>query len=132
MQFAAIFYVPDVAASLRFYEQAFGLKPRFLSDTGLYGDIEMAGGAMLGFASRDVARDNWPGGVRDTDPNGAPPAFEVGFSFDDVAAALDRALAAGATPLAKPTLKPWGQTVAFVRDLNGHVVELSSPWAPPA
>jgi lactoylglutathione lyase len=27
----------------------------------------------------------------------------------------------------KPTVKPWGQTVAYVRDLNGTLVELGTP-----
>jgi lactoylglutathione lyase len=26
-----------------------------------------------------------------------------------------------------PTKKPWGQTVAYVRDLDGHLVELCTP-----
>ncbi|MFO0110274.1 MAG: VOC family protein, partial [Alphaproteobacteria bacterium] len=32
-----------------------------------------------------------------------------------------------AAPLKKPEQKPWGQTVAYVRDLNGFLVEICSP-----
>ena len=42
-------------------------------------------------------------------------------------AAFARAVAAGATPLKEPVTKPWGQTVAYVRDLDGFLVELCSP-----
>lgn len=34
---------------------------------------------------------------------------------------------AGATAFAKPGQKPWGQMVACVRDLDGHMVEICSP-----
>ena len=44
--------------------------------------------------------------------------------MDDVAAAFARALESGATPVVEPVTKPWGQTVAYVRDLNGFFVEL--------
>ncbi|NRA89340.1 MAG: hypothetical protein HRU28_18575, partial [Rhizobiales bacterium] len=41
--------------------------------------------------------------------------------------AYDHALKSGATPVSAPTEKPWGQTVSFVRDLNGCLVEIASP-----
>jgi lactoylglutathione lyase len=39
----------------------------------------------------------------------------------------ERALAAGAALLVAPKPKPWGQTVGYLRDLNGVVVELCTP-----
>jgi len=48
---------------------------------------------------------------------------------DDVPAAHARALKAGARELAAPKQKPWGQTVSYVRDPNGVLVELCSPMA---
>jgi uncharacterized glyoxalase superfamily protein PhnB len=38
-----------------------------------------------------------------------------------------QALKAGATSLSEPSAKPWGQTVAYVRDNNGFLVELCTP-----
>lgn len=32
-----------------------------------------------------------------------------------------------AVAIAEPVTKPWGQTVAYVRDLNGLLVELATP-----
>ena len=52
---------------------------------------------------------------------------EVAFTTGDVAAAYDKALAAGAKSVSKPEQKPWGQTVAYVRDNNGFLVELCTP-----
>jgi uncharacterized glyoxalase superfamily protein PhnB len=46
---------------------------------------------------------------------------------DDVAGAYARAVAAGAAAVQEPRQKPWGQTVGYVRDLNGVLVELCSP-----
>jgi uncharacterized glyoxalase superfamily protein PhnB len=46
---------------------------------------------------------------------------------DDVQAAFDKAVAAGAVVVTKPTKKPWGQIVGYVRDNNGFLVELCTP-----
>jgi uncharacterized glyoxalase superfamily protein PhnB len=46
---------------------------------------------------------------------------------DNVPQAFARAIEAGARALAEPQQKPWGQTVAFVRDPYGLVVELCTP-----
>ena len=35
-----ILYVPDVSASLQFFERAFGLKRRFLHESGTYGELD--------------------------------------------------------------------------------------------
>lgn len=132
MQFSgAILYVKDVEATLRFYDKAFGLKTRFLSDNKAYGDLAI-GDLICGFASHDQARENFKGGVRATDPKTAPPAFEIGFATKDVEAAFKKAVKTGAVEVAPPKKKPWGQTVAFLRDLDGHLIELATPWAPPA
>lgn len=124
-----ILYVPDVRKTLSFYERAFGLKNRFLSEDASFGDVH-TGSLLLGFASVDMSRKNWLGGVQRTDPREAPPAFEIGIETDDVAGAVKRAADAGATVLAAPETKPWGQTVAFLRDPDGHVIEVATPWAP--
>ncbi|MFN8169135.1 MAG: VOC family protein [Candidatus Nanopelagicales bacterium] len=50
--------------------------------------------------------------------------MEVGLVVDDVAAACERAVGAGAALLSAPTTKPWGQVVAYVRCPDGCLVEL--------
>jgi len=128
MRFAyTILYVTDVARSIAFYESAFGLTTRFVADGGEYGELD-TGPTTLGFAQEDFAAGGRGGlRARPLRPADDPPPCEVAFACDDVAAAYDRALAAGATAITEPTQKPWGQTVAYVRDGDGAIVELCTP-----
>lgn len=123
MQFAyTIVYVRDVAASLAFFERAFGLTRRFLHESGGYGELE-TGATALAFAAHEVARGN-VGDYAAADASALPLGIEVGFVVDDVGAACDRAVLAGAKLLTAPAVKPWGQTVAYVRCPDGTLVEL--------
>jgi lactoylglutathione lyase len=116
-----ILYVGDVAASVDFYERAFGLERRLLHDSGEYAELE-TGATALAFASRGLAAQNVP----DLAPAGGN-AFEVCLVTEDVNAGFERAVDAGATPVSEPATKPWGQEVAYVRDPDGVLVELASP-----
>lgn len=127
MKFAyTILYVPDVVRAIEFYERAFGFQRSFVHESGDYGELQ-TGQTTLSFASLTLANSNFEGGVTPSDPQQRPAAFEVAFSTDDVAAAYARATEAGAIPVSPPKQKPWGQTVAYVRDLNGNLVELCTP-----
>jgi catechol 2,3-dioxygenase-like lactoylglutathione lyase family enzyme len=121
-----ILYVPDVERTVSFYEKAFGLSRRFVHESGDYAELE-TGQTTLAFASHDLAESNFDLEYRRTEPSAAPPAFEVGLVTDDVPGSFERATNAGAEPLAEPTEKPWGQTVAYVRDIDGVIVEIASP-----
>ncbi|UDF36618.1 UNVERIFIED_ORG: VOC family protein [Shinella sp. XGS7] len=127
MQFAyTLIYVSDVAASLDFYERAFGLKRRFLHESGAYGELD-TGATALAFVDHATARDSVGSDYLAAEDSERPLGMEVGFTTPDVGAAYERALAAGAVPLKAPTLKPWGQTVAYVRCPDGSLVELCTP-----
>src|ERR1700722_14932695 len=116
MKFAyTILYVRDVGRSLDFYESAFGLQRRFLHESGVYGELE-TGGTTLAFAAEAVAQSNLVGGFQSADPSRPPAASEVAFATSDVQSAFERAIHAGAAAAAAPKTKPWGQTVAYVRD----------------
>ena len=56
-----IVYVPDVAQSLKFFKQAFGLPTRFLHESGTYGEVE-TGETTLAFAAHALGDSNFPGG----------------------------------------------------------------------
>jgi lactoylglutathione lyase len=58
-----------------------------------------------------------------------PFASEVAFATSDVPAAYERALQAGALAVAAPKTKPWGQVMAYVRDPDGHIIELCTPMS---
>ncbi len=69
----------------------------------------------------------FPGGFAPNRRVERPAGAEVGLVTDDVDALYKQAVAAGALATLEPTVKPWGQTVAYVRDLDGFLVELCSP-----
>ena len=121
-----ILYVPDVLASLDFYERAFGLPSRFVHPSGDYAELD-TGATALAFASDELGASNFPSGYRRTTPDAPPPAMEICLISHDVSSAFDRAVAAGAVALSEPAEKPWGQTVAYVRDADGVIVELATP-----
>ncbi|MFD2644825.1 VOC family protein [Pseudomonas japonica] len=121
-----IAYVADVAASLSFFEKAFGLQQRFLHESGDYGELE-TGATTLAFASLELGEANFPGGVLAASDSERPLGMEIGLLTDDVPAAHARALEAGARELKAPQVKPWGQTVSWVRCPAGILVELCTP-----
>ena len=120
-----ILYVPDVEAALSFYERAFGLTRRFIAPTGDYGELE-TGTTALAFASESLVASLPFSYVRNR-PDSEPAGVEVGFATDNVEAAVQKAEAAGAEIVMRPVVKPWGQTVAYVRDQNGVLVEICTP-----
>lgn len=120
-----LLYVPDVTAAITWYEAAFGLQRRFISECADYGELD-TGGVVIGFVLESLAGSHGFG-FQAQRPEGPPPAVELGLLCDDVPAAYARALAAGARPLAPPATKPWGQVVSYVSDLNGFLVELCTP-----
>jgi uncharacterized glyoxalase superfamily protein PhnB len=123
-----ILYVNDVAASLAFYEQAFGLSRRFFNDDNgkAYGELE-TGTACLAFASLDLAREHLKQEIVAASPDKPPLGVEVALVTTDVPGLYTRAVKAGAKPVSEPATKPWGQTVAYVRDNAGHLVEICTP-----
>jgi len=121
-----IVYVPDVAQSLRFFEQAFGFTRKFLHESNTYGELA-TGETTLAFAAHELAESNFPQGHVAASASARPLGMELGFVADDVAGAHARAIAAGASELSAPVSKPWGQTVSYVRCPDGTLVELCSP-----
>lgn len=85
------------------------------------------GGTTLAFASNELAKSNLAQGFQENSLLNLPAGIEVGFVTDDIAAALSCAIEAGAVVVVDAKVKPWGQTVAYVRDLDGILVEIASP-----
>jgi catechol 2,3-dioxygenase-like lactoylglutathione lyase family enzyme len=118
-----ILYVPDVAQAVAFYERAFGLTPRFVHESGTYAEME-TGATALAFADETSTPNHGAFLPNRADQKAA--GAEVGLVVDNVRAAYEQALAQGAKPCIAPEQKPWGQTVSYVHDLNGFLVELCS------
>ena len=121
-----IAYVPDVSASLDFFEQAFGLQRKFLHESGLYGELN-TGTTTLAFAGHSLGQLHFPSGFVKASESGVPLGMELALIANDVAQAHAHALACGAQELVAPEEKPWGQTVSYVRCPDGLLVELCSP-----
>lgn len=120
-----ILYVEDVAATLAFYRDAFGVGTRMLHESGDYGELD-TGATTLSFSSRALMASLGKNPAR---PRPDAPVFEIAFETDDVPGAYARALAAGAAPVQPPERMPWGQTTAYVTDRDGFLVELCTAVA---
>jgi predicted enzyme related to lactoylglutathione lyase len=128
MQFGyTILYVDDVSSTLDFYGKAFALPTRFLHESGSYGELE-TGATALAFVSRTMMREM---GKNAQAPALESPTGEIALVTDDVAAAVQRAVTAGARLVQEAKDMPWGQTIAYVGDINGFLVEICTPVAQP-
>ena len=116
-----IIYVVDVSATISFYEKAFGLKLRFMHESNQYAEME-TGPTILAFANENFAMDSLQ--FRPNRPNEQAAGAEIGFVVENVEEKFTHAVNSGAVEVVKPTQKPWGQTVSYVRDNNGFLVEI--------
>jgi catechol 2,3-dioxygenase-like lactoylglutathione lyase family enzyme len=116
-------FVKDVPQSVAFYEQAFGMKKRFIHENNQFAEMEM-GEAVLHFAASEAVRANLTEGFQENSLTNLPSGIELCFETDHVEAAFSRAVEAGATAYAEPKVRPWGQMVAYVRDLDGILIEI--------
>jgi len=120
-----ILYVQDVHQAVAFYERAFGLKRKFVHEGGDFGEMD-TGSTSLAFCSHALLEQM---GKTPARPRADTPSFEIALVTPDVAGALQQAVDAGARLLQSPEAMSWGQTVAYVADPNGFVVELCTPMA---
>ncbi len=121
-----ILYVKDITQAIAFYECAFGLKQRFIDESKQSAVME-TGRTALAFGTNEFANSNLPQGFQENSLSKLPAGIEIGFVTEDVAAAFAQAVAAGAVAVVAPNVKPWGQTVGYIRDLDGILIELGSP-----
>ena len=112
--------VPD---TLAFFENALGFKRGFLHESGQYGELD-TGVTKLSFSSTNLMKQL---GKNPQPPQRSAPTFEIAFETDDVAAALKRALDAGAELIQDVKTEEWGQTTSYVSDPNGYLIEICSP-----
>lgn len=119
-------YVTDVPATVAFYERGLGAVLDHAHEDGSYAEIRL-GSVMVGLADAADARQHLPVPFLPNAPDEEPAAFELYVEVDDADEASERATNASAILLGPPVDKPWGRRVAYLRDPNGVVVELSSP-----
>lgn len=122
-----ILYVKNIQETVAFYEKAFGLKRRFIHESGAYAEME-TGDTALSFVDEKFVKDFLP--FRPNRSSEQAAGIEISLVTDLVEHQFNVAIKAGATSILKPTQKPWGQLVSYVRDNNGCLVEICSPMGP--
>ena len=126
----AFVWVEDAEKAVQFYEEAFGLERRSLTDNGelgLYAEME-TGATTLAIADQKEARVLFPDGFQENNAAQDPGAFQISFVTPDVKASYEATLQTGATKTAEPQTQPWGQAIARVRDLSGVLVSIAGPF----
>ncbi|TDW47383.1 catechol 2,3-dioxygenase-like lactoylglutathione lyase family enzyme [Flavobacterium sp. 270] len=118
-----ILYVENVEASIEFYENAFGFSRKFITPDNTYGELS-TGETTISFASKELAASNLKEGFVESNLADKPFAIEIGFITDDVPGIVQKATTFGAVLVSEPKEKPWGQVVAYIRDLDGFLIEI--------
>jgi lactoylglutathione lyase len=118
-----ILYVSNVAETLKFYESAFGFKTKMLHESGDYGELN-TGSTTLSFSSLTLMKEL---GKQPAEVRSSGASFEIALETADVSAALSQAIKAGAELVSGTEDMPWGQTIAYIRDMNGFLIELCTP-----
>lgn len=115
-----VLIVEDLERALHFYVNVLGLELDHRS--GPYAQLA-TGATRVALYERDAMAMTL--GRHLTAPDPDAPAFELGFKVDDCDAVYAELVAAGAKPAVTPRDRQWGQRTAYVRDPDGHLVELA-------
>ena len=124
-----IWFVPDVAASVAFYEKAFGCSLRYMPPGAPFAELDTGSTLLCFLAEGTIQKAGLFSSLPYTPNRPGPtiPGAQIAFVSDDIEADWARAVAAGAS-VAKPLEKrPNGQSMGYLRDLNGLLVELMTP-----
>jgi catechol 2,3-dioxygenase-like lactoylglutathione lyase family enzyme len=118
-----ILYVSEPRATVDFYTRAFGVEPGFVHPSGDYAEM-VTGETKLAFSAISLMQSL---GKTVAEAPVERPSFEIAFEVVDVAAAVARAVEAGAALVSAPAKMDWGQTIAYVRAPEGTLVEICTP-----
>ena len=114
-----ILYVNDFEKSMDFYKGILGLPIKLQQDTYVEFDT---GAITLSINTRKDVKELT--GLNVPESSTSTQTFEVGFVVEDVGATIETLRQQGVTILKEPVTKPWGQTVAYVADPDGHYIEI--------
>lgn len=128
MQFThTIIYVQDVEATVLFYKKVFDIDQFFMHESKQYAELN-TGGTKLAFAAEIIAENNELNCLKNR-PDAPAAGVELALMTEDVDGAYQKAIDAGAEAVKEPTEMPWEQKIAYVRDLNGILIELCGAMA---
>jgi len=115
-----VLIVEDLDRSLTFYTEVLGLQLKHRAEA--FAQLE-TGATRLALFTRDAMSDTLNMTLKA--PADDAPGFELGFKVDDVDEAFRELQENGAPEVIAPTDRPWGQRTAYVRDPDGHLIELA-------
>lgn len=115
-----VLIVEDLDRSLAFYTQVLGIKLQHRAEQFAQLDT---GATRLALFTRDAMAETLSMPLQT--PAANAPGFELGFKVADVDAAYQELRNNGAPEVIAPTDRPWGQRTAYVRDPDGHLIELA-------
>ena len=121
-----ILYVPDVPKTMEFYKKAFGFEQKFLTPENDYGEL-ISGTTTIAFANLELGNSNFKKGFTESKLSKKPFGIELAFTTSEVEKVMGIAIKSGAEQLAETVIKPWGQKVGYLRDLNGFIIEICTP-----
>ncbi len=124
MEFTGVDYVvlvvEDLDRSLAFYVELLGLPMGHRS--GPYAQLA-TGRTRLSLFERSAMEQTLSRSLRKPEPDA--PGFELGFKVANVDVTYVELVGRGAEAAVPPTTRPWGQRTAYLRDPDGHLVELA-------
>jgi lactoylglutathione lyase len=115
-----ILIVQDLDRALAFYTEILGLKLGHRS--GDYAQLD-TGVTRLALYTRSAMAKTL--GMSLEMPRSNAPGFELGFKVEDVDAAVNELMPRGAALAVPPEDRFWGQRTAYIRDPDGHLIELA-------
>jgi lactoylglutathione lyase len=121
-----ILYVSDVTSSIEFYELAFGFTRKFITPENDYGEL-LTGETTISFTSIELAHTNLKSGFVQSMLSEKPFGIELALVTENVTETIEAAVKLGAVVIEPPVQKPWGQTVGYIRDINGFLLEICTP-----
>lgn len=116
-----ILYVSSLEKSLTFYTESLGLPIR--GNHGTYVELD-TGNTVLAMIERSNVQELT--GLNYKNTEATSQTFEIGFVTDDVNSTIEDLRTKGVNIIKEPITKPWGQTVAYVADPDGHFIEICS------
>lgn len=115
-----VLIVEDLERSLAFYTQVLGIPLKHRAEA--FAQLE-TGETRLALFTRDAMAETL--GMPLQVPQQNAPGFELGFKVDNIDEAFRELREKGAPEVIAPTDRPWGQRTAYVRDPDGHLIELA-------
>jgi lactoylglutathione lyase len=116
-----ILYVNDFNKTMKFYKEILGLTVKMQHDTYVEFDT---GTTTLSINTRESVKEII--GLEMPTSDIASQTFELGFVVDDVVATIEMLRSLDVPIYKEPVTKPWGQTVAYLTDPDGHYIEICS------